>query len=156
MEEQTTEQINITKIEYSEPYNPHFRPISNKQITTVEISPTGSGKTYFYRNSPNTVMLMPTNALVRQNKGLIAENKAKDGERSKWIQRHTSKCDYMTYDKFLGHSHHEDMSDINIIIDEAHLILASLSDEHYSLLEKRFTRKLEYKELKLISATLRH
>jgi len=156
MEKQTTEEVKINKIEYSEQYNPHFRPISHKQITTVEISPTGSGKTHFYRNSPNTVMLMPTNALVRQHKGLIAENKAKTGERTKWNQLHSGKCDYMTYDKFLGHSHHEDMSDINIIIDEAHLILASLSDEHYSLLEKLFNRKLEYKELKLISATLRH
>ena len=146
----------INKITYATKYNPHFRPISNQQITTVEISPTGSGKTHFYKNSPNTIMLMPTNALVRQHNGLIAKDKASPTERFQWDDRHTNKCDYMTYDKFLGHSHYENMSDINVIIDEAHLILASLSDTHYSLLEKLFTRSFKYKELKLISATLRH
>ncbi len=156
MEEQTTEQINITKIEYSERYNPHFRPISNKQTTTVEISPTGSGKTHFYKDSPNTIMLMPTNALVRQHNGLIAMDKASPGERSKWNERYTDKCDYMTYDKFYGHMQREKMSNLNIIIDEAHVILASLEDLHYELLRKLFSRAFKYKELKLISATLRH
>ncbi len=156
MEEQTTEQINITKIEYSERYNPHFRPISNKQTTTVEISPTGSGKTHFYKDSPNTIMLMPTNALDQQHEGLIAIDKASTGERSKWNERHTAKCDYMTYDKFYGHMQHENMSNLNIIIDEAHVILASLEDLHYELLRKLFSRAFKYKELKLISATLRH
>jgi predicted ATP-dependent Lon-type protease len=56
-------EVNI--IEYSSQYNPHFRPISNDQIITVEISPTGSGKSYFYKDSPNTIMLMPTNTMVR-------------------------------------------------------------------------------------------
>ena len=59
----------INKIKYSGKYNPYLRPISHKQITTVEISPSSRGKTFFYKDSRNTVMLMLTNALVRQHKG---------------------------------------------------------------------------------------
>lgn len=155
--------MTINKIPYSVPYkpntsigyNPHFRPISNQQITTVEISPTGSGKTHAYKATPNTIMLMPTNLMVREHSGMVSEAIAKPGERCKWHEVDTTKCDYMTYDKFLGHSYHEDMSDLNIIIDEAHIILASLSDIHYELLDRLFNRKFDYKELKLISATLR-
>jgi len=147
--------INITKKHYSEKYNPHFRPISHQQITTVEISPTGSGKTNFYKNESNTIMLMPTNTMVRQNGGLVSKEIVQKGERCEWNEVDTSKCDYMTYDKFLGHSYHEDMSDLNIIIDEAHIVLASMSDVHYDLLDRLFERKFKYKELKLISATLR-
>jgi len=155
MAEDTSNELNITKIEYSTKYNLNFRPISNEQITTVEISPTGSGKTYFYENSPNTIMLMPTTAMVRQKKGMIAQEKAKGDERCNWDQLVVDKCEYMTYDKFHGHSLREDMPDINIIIDEAHIILASRSERHYELLRNLFTRAYEYKELKLISATLR-
>jgi len=155
MADDTSNELNITKVEYSTKHNENFRPISNEQVTTVEISPTGSGKTHFYKNSPNTIMLMPTNALVRQHDGMITSAKAQQGERSAWDELNTEKCDYMTYDKFCGHLKHSDMSNINVIIDEAHLVLASESPIHYDLLRSLFERKFQYKELKLISATLR-
>ena len=62
-------------IEYDGQYNTKFRAISNKPILTVEISPTGSGKSTFYKNSPNTIMLMPSNSMVLQNNGMISLNK---------------------------------------------------------------------------------
>lgn len=147
--------LTMNHIHYTGKYNPHFRPVSNQEIFTVEMSPTGSGKTYFYRDSPNTIMLMPTNALVRQNGGMIASAKALAGERSQWKHLHRHCCDYMTYDKFSGHMQHEDLSDFNIIIDEAHLLIASDKKEHYDLLKALFCRDIAYKELKLISATFR-
>lgn len=51
-------------IEYDTQFNIKFRRITNTQITTIEISPTGSGKNHFYKDSPNTIMIMPTNAMV--------------------------------------------------------------------------------------------
>lgn len=149
------EMIEIEQKSYNALYNPHFRPISNKQIMTVEISPTGSGKTYFYKDTPNTIMLMPTNALVRQNDGMISHSRAREGERVSWNQLRSDRCDYMTYDKFRGHMERNDLSQFNIIIDEAHLVLSSTSEIHYELLKALFTRSFEYKELKLISATIR-
>lgn len=147
--------MEIITVEYSTQYNEQFRAITNKQITTVEISPTGSGKTHFYKNSPYTIMLMPTNAMVREHAGMLSEKVAKVGERSRWNEIRTDRCDYMTYDKFTGHLKHSDMSKFNIIIDEAHLVLSSDRDIDYELLETLFTRRKAYKELKLISATIR-
>jgi len=146
----------MPKVEYSTQYNDKFRPISNEAIVTVEISPTGSGKTRYYRDSPNTLMLMPTNALVRQNGGLVSKTKAFDGERTEWNQIDRSKCDYMTYNKFLGHLLvRADISDMNIIIDEAHLLLISDNPTYSELAKILFTRSTPYKELKLITATIR-
>lgn len=102
--------IKQTEVEYSTLYNDKFRPITNEQIITVEISPTGSGKTYFYRNEKNTIMLFPTNALVRENGGLFSKTKAKDKDRTEWFELYEDKCDYMTYDKFAGHIKHENIS----------------------------------------------
>lgn len=143
------------QVYYEGTYNSHFRPLSYEPIITVEISPTGSGKTYFYKNAHHTIMLMPTNALVRQNGGMIAATKAQQGERSSWEELQTHRCEYMTYDKFAGHMMREDLSEFNIIIDEAHLLLSSTSEVHYKLVEALFLRTFNYKELKLISATIR-
>ncbi len=49
----------------------------------------------------------------------------------------------------------ENLSDFNIIIDEAHIILKSLSPIRFELLATLFNRTIEYKDLKLITATLR-
>lgn len=147
--------LEVENIRYDTPYNTLFRPITNTQITTVEISPTGSGKTYFYKNSPYTIMLMPTNSLVRQNGGLLAKDKAEDGERSRWDEIRTDRCEYMTYHKFAGHMKREDISNFNIIIDEAHLLLGSIDEIYHELINTLLMRKINYKELKLISATLR-
>lgn len=147
--------LSINKLEYTEKYNPYFRAVTNQKIITVEISPTGSGKTHFYKNSKNTIMLMPTNAMIREHNGLLSSKQAQEGERYKWGEIHRDKCDYMTYDKFTGHMKREDLSDFNIIIDEAHLLLASDNELYYDLLKALFTRSFDYKELKLLSATLR-
>ena len=145
----------IEDIYYEGNYNPHFRPVTYEEIITVEISPTGSGKTYFYKDAHHTIMLMPTNALVRQNDGMISTANARANERSSWDELRTDRCDYMTYDKFAGHMMREDLSQFNIIIDEANLLLSSTAEVHYKLAEALFTRSFCYKELKLISATLR-
>lgn len=150
-----SKQLDINIIEYDTKYNKHFREVSDSKITTVEISGTGSGKTYFYRNSPNTIMLLPTNAMVREHNGLLSSREAKAGERSNWSELRTDKCEYMTYDKFAGHMKHEDLSNFNIIIDEVHIILQSDNDTHYNVLQTLLDREIEYKELKLISATIR-
>jgi len=147
--------LEVENIRYDTPYNTLFRPITNTQITTVEISPTGSGKTYFYKNSPYTIMLMPTNSLVRQNGGLLAKDKAEEGERSRWDEIRTDRCEYMTYNKFAGHMNREDIGNFNIIIDEAHLLLGSINEIYHELINTLLMRKINYKELKLISATLR-
>ncbi len=114
--------------EYDEQYNTKFRPISNKPILTVEISPTGSGKSTFYKNSPNTIMLMPSNSMVLQNDGMISLNKALELDenntnkyRTQWNQLNLSKCDYMTYDKFYGHviGTKESIANMNIIIESS-------------------------------------
>ncbi|MEA3228753.1 MAG: hypothetical protein U9P38_06760, partial [Campylobacterota bacterium] len=111
--------------------------------------------TYFYKDTANTIMLMPTNALVRANGGLIAPNSSLEGDRTKWSELHTDRCDYMTYDKFAGHLQYEDISNINIIIDEAHNLLSSDKELYQMLIMKLLKRQKEYRELKLITATLR-
>ena len=147
--------LDIESIRYNTPYNTLFRPITNTQITTVEISPTGSGKSYFYKDSPYTIMLMPTNSLVRQNGGLLAKDRAEENERSRWNEIRTDRCEYMTYNKFAGHMSREDIGNFNIIIDEAHLLLGSIDEIYHELINSLLMRKIQYKELKLISATLR-
>lgn len=151
-------------IEYDEQYNNSFRQISNKPILTVEISPTGSGKSTFYENSPNTIMLMPSNSMVLQNDGMISLNKALELDenntnkyRTKWNQINPAKCDYMTYDKFYGHVivAKESIANMNIIIDEAHLLIANNNEVYQELVIALLNRTIEFKELKLISATLR-
>lgn len=150
-------------IEYDTQYNEQFRHITNTQITTVEISPTGSGKNHFYKDSPNTIMLMPTNAMVIEKDGLVSVGKALEINtetkiyRTEWKDIDTSKCDYMTYDKFYGHvkKHLTLSSEFNIIIDEAHVLFASDNEVYQELVMALLNRKIHYKELKLISATLR-
>lgn len=157
------ENNNLNIIEYDTPFNNKFRPISNTQITTVEISPTGSGKNRAYENEPNTLMLMPSNSMVVQNNGLLSKDKASEYEtntkkyRTQWHQIDNSKCDYMTYDKFYGHvvKGNEFVANMNIIIDEAHILFASDREEYQELVKALLEREIEYKELKLISATLR-
>lgn len=150
--------------EYDEQYNTKFRPISNEPILTVEISPTGSGKSTFYDKSPNTIMLMPSNSMVLQNNGMISLNKALELDenntnkyRTQWNQLNLSKCDYMTYDKFYGHviGTKESIANMNIIIDEAHLLLANNNEVYKELVMALLNREIQFKELKLISATLR-
>ena len=150
--------------EYDEQYNTKFRPISNKPILTVEISPTGSGKSTFYDKSPNTIMLMPSNSMVLQNNGMISLNKALELDenntnkyRTQWNQLNPTKCDYMTYDKFYGHiiTAKESIANMNIIIDEAHILLANNKKEYKELVMALLDRTVKFKELKLISATLR-
>ena len=148
--------LEIKKVTYDTIYNEQLRPITGEQIITVEISPTGSGKTHFYRNSMNTIMLLPTNALVQQCKGLLANRyKMKGVNRNDWKDISIEGCEYMTYDKFAGHMKHEDISEFNIILDEAHLLLLSIEDHYVDLVRKLLLRKIEYRELKLVSATLR-
>lgn len=156
--------INIKTIEYGTTYNTEFRKISNTKITTVEISPTGSGKNTFYDKTPNTIMLMPSNSMVLQNNGLLSLKKVLEIDpnnvnkyRTQWDQIDNSKCEYMTYDKFYGHiiGAKEDISNMNIIIDEAHLLLANNKEEYKDLAMALLDRTVEFKELKLISATLR-
>lgn len=147
--------MHYEEVEYITEYNELLRPITNKQIITVEISPTGSGKNTFYKNSTNTIILVPTNAIVRQHNGMISHNSVQTGERDSWKDIRTSSSEYMTYDKFAGHIIHENISNFNVIIDEAHLVLASLNEIYYGFLKKLLLREVEYKELKLISATLR-
>lgn len=156
--------VKITTIEYDTPYNTKFRQISNTSNATVEISPTGSGKNHFYANSKNTIMLMPSNSMVLQSDGMISLNKALELDeknirkyRTQWEQLHTSKCDYMTYDKFYGHviEGRESVSDMNIIIDEAHILIASDNERYQKLIIALLNRTVQFKGLKLISATLR-
>lgn len=151
-------------IEYEEQYNSKFRPVTNTPIITVEISPTGSGKNTFYDKSPNTIMIMPSNSMVVQNDGMISLNKALELDvnntnkyRTQWNELMLTKCDYMTYDKFYGHiiGGKESIVDMNIIIDEAHLLLANNKEEYKNLVMALLNRKVNFKELKLISATLR-
>lgn len=148
--------LEIKNATYDTPYNEQLRPITGEQIITVEISPTGSGKTHFYRNSASTIMLFPTNALVQQYDGLMANKYKKVGVKSDWTDISTAQCAYMTYDKFAGHMKHENISEFNIILDEAHLLLLSIEDRYVELVRKLFLREIEYRELKLVSATLRH
>jgi len=164
MEESPTLTVPDHKIiEYDTQYNNKFRPITGTQITTVEISPTGSGKNTFYEDSPNTIMLMPTNAMVIEKEGLVSLNKALEINsetktyRIGWQDIDTTKCDYMTYDKFFGHvkEHPTRSSDFNIIIDEAHVLFASDQKDYQELVRALLSREIQYKELKLISATLR-
>lgn len=167
MEESTISQafdkIKYEIIEYDTQFNEKFRAITGTQITTVEISPTGSGKSRFYNDSPNTLMLMPSNSMVIQNGGLVSQIKALEFQeqdktfRTEWKDIDTTKCDYMTYDKFYGHvvEGNNSASDYNIIIDEAHLLLASDNERYQKLAMTLLDRKIQYKELKLISATLR-
>lgn len=63
----------------------------------------------------------------------------------------------MTYDKFYGHvkKHLTLSSEFNIIIDEAHVLFASDNEVYQELVMALLNRKIHYKELKLISATLR-
>ena len=136
--------LNIKQIEYKGKYNPYLRPITNDKVTTVEISPTGSGKTYQYKDSAYTIMLMPTNAMVREHGGMIASGKALPGERTSWSEVRTDTCEYMTYSKFAGHMKHEDLSNFNIIIDEVHLILQSDNDIEYEVLKILFDRTIDY------------
>lgn len=150
-------------IEYDTQFNTKFRRITNTQITTVEISPTGSGKNHFYKDSPNTIMLMPTNAMVIEKNGLVSHTKALEFKtdtkiyRTNWDDIDKTKCDYMTYDKFYGHvvGSGEFIDDMNIIIDEAHLLFASDNERYQELFIALLKRTIQYKELKLISATLR-
>lgn len=154
---------NHKTLEYDTQYNNKFRPITNTQITTVEISPTGSGKNTFYANSPNTIMLMPTNAMVIEKDGIVSSKKAEEINtdtkkyRTAWEDIDKTKCDYMTYDKFYGHVKERltRSSDFNIIIDEAHLLFASDNEDYQKLAKALLDRSISFKELKLISATLR-
>lgn len=150
-------------IEYDTKYNQKLRAVTDQQITTVEISPTGSGKSHFYKNSPNTLMLMPSNSMVIQNGGVVSGKKAAELKeqnkdfRTDWKDIDTTKCDYMTYDKFYGHvvEGHNSAGNYNIIIDEAHLLLATDNERYQKLAMALLDRKIQYKELKFISATLR-
>lgn len=161
MSDEIKTSISIKNITYNGQYNTQFRPITNTPITTVEVSPTGSGKTYFYKDSPNTIMLMPTNTLVKDHNGLVSSNNNEFDEngttkyRTEWNELDLTKCEYMTYDKFAGHIKYEDISNLNIIIDEAHNLLSAQTEIHKELIMKLLYRKKKYKELKLISATLR-
>ena len=155
--------IKSKSIEYDTQFNTQFRPITDTQITTVEISPTGSGKNHFYKDSPNTIMLMPSNAMVIQNGGLVSQIKALEFQeqdktfRTEWKDINITKCDYMTYDKFYGHvkKYPTLSSAFNIIIDEAHMLFASDKEDYQELVMALLSRKIHHKELKLISATLR-
>lgn len=147
--------LDIKNVNYDTAYNEKLRPITGEQIITVEISPTGSGKTHFYKNSENTIMLFPTNALVQQYNGLLANKYKREGVKSDWTDIGTEQCAYMTYDKFAGHIKREDISEFSIILDEAHLLLLSIEDKYIELIQKLFLRKIQYRELKLVSATLR-
>lgn len=167
MEESTISQafdkIKYEIIEYDTQFNEKFRAITGTQITTVEISPTGSGKSRFYNDSPNTLMLMPSNAMVIQNGGLVSQIKALEFQeqdktfRTEWKDINITKCDYMTYDKFYGHvkKYPTLSSAFNIIIDEAHMLFASDKEDYQELVMALLSRKIHHKELKLISATLR-
>ena len=150
-------------VEYDTQYNENFRPITDTKITTVEISPTGSGKSHFYKDSLNTLMLMPSNSMVIQNGGIVSPAKAVELKeqgrtfRVAWEQIDKTKCDYMTYDKFYAHvvNGRKSAADLNIIIDEAHLLFASDNERYQELAKALLERTIDYKELKLISATLR-
>ena len=143
----------ITTVEYSTKYNTHLRPITNMQITTAEISPTGSGKNHFYEDSPMTVMIMPTNAMVMQNDGLLGKSLV--GKKDRPFR--TDRLEVITYDKMYGHLKNNPnfFEDYNIIIDEFHILATSSNVRHEDLLSILLRREVPFKELKLISATMR-
>lgn len=139
-------------IRYSSTYAP-LRSLTNTSINTVDISPTGSGKTYAYMIHTHTIFLVPTLALVNQlGKEYDQANPLISGFHT-WRDINTSMCNVMTYDKLCGHLK-EDLSEYNIIIDEAHLFISSINPQHLKLLKTLFYRKKKFKELKLLSATL--
>ena len=143
----------ITTVEYSSKYNTRLRPVTNTQIATAEISPTNSGKNHFYEDSPMTVMIMPTNAMVIQNDGL--QGKSLTGKKARAFRR--DRLEVITYDKMYGHLCVDPnfFKDYNIIIDEFHILATSSSVRHEELLSILLRREVEFKELKLISATMR-
>ncbi len=144
---------NITTVEYSSKYNTQLRKVSNTQTATAEISPTNSGKNHFYEDSPMTIMIMPTNAMVIQNDGLLS--KSLTGKKARAFRK--DKLEVITYDKMYGHlcQDPEFFKDYNIIIDEFHILATSSSVRHEELLSMLLRREVEFKELKLISATMR-
>lgn len=100
--------------------------------------------------------LIEKNGLVSQAKALEFNTDTKI-YRTNWDDIDKTKCDYMTYDKFYGHvvGSGAFIDDMNIIIDEAHLLFASDNERYQKLVFALLKRTIQYKELKLISATLR-
>ena len=143
----TVLQSNIKDLEYDTQYNKLFRPITHDKIDTVEISPTGSGKTFIYQQAPMTIMVLPTTAMVIQNGGLVAG--------TSWHGLNPYACNYMTYDKLAGHlKERKSIAEYSIIIDEVHLLLGSTDPVQLYLIDMLFNRKVEFRELKCLSATL--
>jgi len=100
-----------------------------------------------------TIMIMPTNAMVIQNDGLLGKSLAGGKSRAFRIDR----LEVITYDKMYGHlcKDPEFFKDYNIIVDEFHMLATSSSVRHEELLSILLRREVEFKELKLISATMR-
>lgn len=143
----TVLQSNIKDLEYDTKYNTLFRPITHDKIDTVEISPTGSGKTFMYQQTPMTIMVLPTTAMVIQNNGLIAG--------TSWHGLNPFVCNYMTYDKLAGHlKEHKSIEEYSIIVDEVHLLLGSTDPVQLYLIDTLFNRRVKFRELKCLSATL--
>lgn len=83
---------------------------------TLEIAPTGSGKTYQFNDKGNTIILVPKNSMVDQHKGIKA---------GKGWDIFENRPTVMTYDKFEGHMLCEtppDLSNIILVVDEVHTL----------------------------------
>ena len=125
----------------------HKKTLEFGEGATLEQAPTHSGKTYQFKDSGNTIILVPTKKMTKDNNGLLA------GE--EWvIDPH--KPTFMTYAKFQGHIQTMDEKDwikalkeLTVVCDEIHLLQSNFIFDNLI----RDKQHLGAKKLILMSAT---
>ncbi len=115
-------------------------------------SPTGSGKTFlFKKRNPfkheKSVFLVPTNSLVRENKGVKAGQQ---------LRLREGKSRVITYAKFIGHYEYNphQFDDVNLIMDETHFFAEHKSQDLHKLFKIIFNIKRPLARTILLSGTM--
>ncbi len=149
-----------------EPYiGDHF--IIDQDYAYGLIAPTGSGKTYSFRNKPNHILLVPQNKQVKAERDgftvVLSEEQALNTPDSYTSIEEAIKDGHttlvMTYDKFAGHLSKKDrtyLKPFTIVCDEIHefLLSAKTYNQTRDSLFQSFRAK-QYRRLVFMSATLK-
>jgi len=128
---------NEETIEYDGQYLPEEYGENRNKIDFV-VAPTGSGKSYSFRDQGKTIFLVPTKAIaanLEAGGGFVYVASTQD--RKAPIKRlvdipkeRLGETIVMTYDKFAWLNLTADFSDFTIVVDEAPLIMSKKHDEY--------------------------
>ena len=151
------------KVRYKDKYAP--LPKKLKDENSLIISETGSGKTYSAQNWKRAIFIVPTKALQRDIQKhypdaniMRSSRDSNSDERDSMDLLSPFALNVMTYDKLAGFimegKRLELLEPYDIIVDEVHKLVQGHEDKHHVLYESLFKRKVKFKKLCLLSATV--